>query len=82
MHKSVKLDKEQPKKLPKTVKYCNARKGGLDILHQMARQNACKSGSWEWIVASFFKIFDLTCVTEHCLQMVTINANYLLGNFS
>ena len=47
MHKSVHIDKEQPQRLPKTVKYCNASKVVVEILDQMAGQHTCKNGSRE-----------------------------------
>ncbi|MGH0144833.1 UNVERIFIED_CONTAM: hypothetical protein FKN15_012133 [Acipenser sinensis] len=47
---------------PETVEYYNAKKLGMDVLDQMARQYSVKVGSRQWPVAVFDKILELAAI--------------------
>ena len=59
--KTVCIGETHKKKLPKTIKYYNLSKVGVDVLDQMARYHICKSATRRWPVAVFFNIIDCAC---------------------
>ena len=60
-HKTVCIE-ETHKKLPKTIKYYNLSKVGVDGLDQMAQYHTCKSATRRWPVTVFFNIIDCACI--------------------
>ena len=67
MHKTVSVDLAHQKKLPKTVKYYNLSKVGVDVLDQMARYHTCKSATRRWPVAVFYNIIDCACINAYII---------------
>ena len=61
-HKTVCIDETHKKKLPKTIKYYNLSKVGVDDFDQMARYHTCKRATRRWPVAVFFNIIHCACI--------------------
>ena len=63
--------------MPKTIKFYNNTKCGVDVADQMARKYTVKSGSRRWPLQIFFNILDLAAINAWILYNEKTKENIL-----